>query len=54
MHIIDFSVAEARDAWLGDAVQASSHDYVDGLFIDKALDTLVHFDGVPPARMATW
>jgi hypothetical protein len=51
-HIIDFSVAAAKDTWLSTAAAALSQPYVDGIFVDKADGE--GFKGVSKEHMTAW
>jgi hypothetical protein len=55
-HLFDPTNTGAREAWLAAALDAASHPFIDGLFIDKAKDEMGSrpFDGVSPLRNRAW
>eukprot|EP00040_Diaphanoeca_grandis_P044660 m.13159 g.13159 ORF g.13159 m.13159 type:complete len:376 (-) comp9609_c0_seq1:129-1256(-) len=53
-NIFDWSEAGARDAWVAAAGAVLSHDFVDGIFVDKAHFNGTTFPGVSADRNAQW
>jgi hypothetical protein len=52
---MDLTVPAARQAWLRTALAALSHDFIDGLFVDKAKAGAVgSFHGVSEAGQRAW